>query len=50
MIRRSPQDQIIYNDAPMKFEAGTPGIVQTIGLELWRLNMMGLGGWTTSPP
>ncbi len=21
-----------YNDPPMKFEAGTPGIVQTIGL------------------
>ena len=32
MIRDVRRDGIDYNDAPMKFEAGTPGIVQTIGL------------------
>ncbi|MGB5864681.1 MAG: cysteine desulfurase [Sulfitobacter sp.] len=32
MIREVSKDGVIYNDAPMKFEAGTPGIVQTIGL------------------
>jgi cysteine desulfurase/selenocysteine lyase len=32
MIREVSRDAVIYNDAPMKFEAGTPGIVQTIGL------------------
>lgn len=32
MIREVSKDAVIYNDAPMKFEAGTPGIVQTIGL------------------
>ena len=31
MIKEVHKDSIIYNDAPMKFEAGTPGIVQTIG-------------------
>ena len=31
MIKEVHMDSIIYNDAPMKFEAGTPGIVQTIG-------------------
>ena len=31
MIKEVHADSIIYNDAPMKFEAGTPGIVQTIG-------------------
>ena len=31
MIKEVHTDSIIYNDAPMKFEAGTPGIVQTIG-------------------
>ncbi|MCF2904086.1 cysteine desulfurase [Octadecabacter sp. CECT 8868] len=31
MIREVHKDHVIYNDAPMKFEAGTPGIVQTIG-------------------
>ena len=31
MIKEVHADRIIYNDAPMKFEAGTPGIVQTIG-------------------
>ena len=32
MIREVHRDAITYNDAPMKFEAGTPGIVQQIGL------------------
>lgn len=32
MIRDVRRDGVDYNDAPMKFEAGTPGIVQTIGL------------------
>jgi cysteine desulfurase/selenocysteine lyase len=32
MIREVSKDGVIYNDAPMKFEAGTPGIVQMIGL------------------
>jgi len=31
MIRDVSRDSVIYNDPPMKFEAGTPGIVQTIG-------------------
>ena len=32
MIREVTRDAISYADPPMKFEAGTPGIVQTIGL------------------
>ena len=32
-----------YNDPPMKFEAGTPGIVQTIGLGVALEYMMGVG-------
>ena len=32
MIREVSKDGVAYNDAPMKFEAGTPGIVQMIGL------------------
>jgi len=31
MIGHVSKDEITYNDPPMKFEAGTPGIVQTIG-------------------
>ena len=31
MIREVHRDAITYNDAPMKFEAGTPGIVEQIG-------------------
>jgi len=31
MIRDVTKDAVTYNDPPMKFEAGTPGIVQTIG-------------------
>ncbi|MEL7213886.1 MAG: cysteine desulfurase [Pseudomonadota bacterium] len=43
MIRDVHKDEVIYNDAPMKFEAGTPGIVQTIGLGVALEYMMGLG-------
>ncbi|MCV2876893.1 cysteine desulfurase [Rhodobacteraceae bacterium XHP0102] len=32
MIREVHRDHITWNDPPMKFEAGTPGIVQQIGL------------------
>ena len=32
MIREVTRDDVIYNDPPHKFEAGTPGIVQQIGL------------------
>ncbi len=32
MIREVHRDEVTYNDPPMKFEAGTPGIVQQIGL------------------
>jgi cysteine desulfurase/selenocysteine lyase len=32
MIREVSKDAITWKDAPMKFEAGTPGIVQQIGL------------------
>ena len=32
MIREVTKDTVTYADPPMKFEAGTPGIVQTIGL------------------
>ena len=31
MIREVTRDNVTYNDPPMKFEAGTPGIVQQIG-------------------
>ena len=31
MIREVSKEWVTYNDPPMKFEAGTPGIVQTIG-------------------
>ncbi|WP_138923433.1 cysteine desulfurase [Sulfitobacter sp. BSw21498] len=43
MIREVTKDGIIYNDAPMKFEAGTPGIVQTIGMGVGLEYMMNLG-------
>ena len=43
MIKEVSKDQVIYNDPPMKFEAGTPGIVQTIGLGVALDYMMGLG-------
>ncbi len=32
MIRDVTRDEVTWNDPPMMFEAGTPGIVQTIGL------------------
>jgi cysteine desulfurase/selenocysteine lyase len=32
MIREVTRDGVSYNDPPMKFEAGTPGIVQQIGM------------------
>ena len=32
MIREVTKETVTWNDPPMKFEAGTPGIVQTIGL------------------
>ena len=32
MIRDVSEDAVTYNDAPHKFEAGTPGIAQMIGL------------------
>ncbi|MBE0412889.1 cysteine desulfurase [Yoonia sp.] len=32
MIREVGRDTVTWNDPPMKFEAGTPGIVQMIGL------------------
>ncbi|WP_428516351.1 cysteine desulfurase [Roseovarius sp.] len=43
MIREVSKDAVSYADPPMKFEAGTPGIVQTIGLGVALDYMMGLG-------
>ena len=43
MIREVTKDGITYNDAPMKFEAGTPGIVQTIGMGVGLEYMMNVG-------
>ncbi|WP_370401420.1 cysteine desulfurase [Sulfitobacter sp. JB4-11] len=43
MIREVAKDHVTYNDPPMMFEAGTPGIVQTIGLGVALDYMMGLG-------
>ena len=43
MIKDVFKDKIIYNDPPMKFEAGTPGIVQTIGLGVALEYMMDIG-------
>ncbi len=43
MIREVTKDTVIYNDPPMKFEAGTPGIVQTIGLGVALDYMMDIG-------
>jgi cysteine desulfurase/selenocysteine lyase len=43
MIREVHRDRVIYNDPPMKFEAGTPGIVQQIGLGVALDYMMGVG-------
>ena len=43
MIREVHKDEITWNDPPMKFEAGTPGIVQQIGLGVALDYVMGLG-------
>jgi cysteine desulfurase/selenocysteine lyase len=43
MIREVTRDRVTWNDPPMKFEAGTPGIVQTIGLGVALEWMMGIG-------
>lgn len=43
MIRDVHKDSVIYNTPPMKFEAGTPGIVQQIGLGVALEYMMGVG-------
>ncbi|MDG1288814.1 MAG: cysteine desulfurase [Lentibacter sp.] len=43
MIRDVSKDVITYNSGPMKFEAGTPGIVQTIGLGAALEYLMELG-------
>ena len=42
MIREVTKENVTYNDPPMKFEAGTPGIVQIIGLGVALEYMMGL--------
>jgi cysteine desulfurase/selenocysteine lyase len=43
MIREVTRDAVTWNDPPMKFEAGTPGIVQTIGMGAALEYMMGVG-------
>ena len=43
MIKEVSKETVIYNDPPMKFEAGTPGIVQEIGMAVALDDMMGLG-------
>ncbi|MCT4608806.1 MAG: cysteine desulfurase [Pelagimonas sp.] len=43
MIREVSKDEITWNDPPMKFEAGTPGIVQQIGLGVALDYMMQIG-------
>ena len=43
MIKEVHMDSVIYNYAPMKFEAGTPGIVQTIGFGVALNYMMNIG-------
>ena len=43
MIKDVFTDKVIYNDPPMKFEAGTPGIVQTIGFGVALEYMMSIG-------
>ena len=43
MIREVRKDTVTYNDPPMKFEAGTPGIVQTIGLGVALEYIMSIG-------
>jgi len=43
MIREVTRTCVSYTDPPLKFEAGTPGIVQTIGLGVALDYMNGLG-------
>jgi len=43
MIREVTRDAVTYADPPMKFEAGTPGIVQQIGLGVALDYLMALG-------
>ena len=43
MIKEVHKDTVIYNDPPMKFEAGTPGIVQTIGFGVALNYIMNIG-------
>jgi cysteine desulfurase/selenocysteine lyase len=43
MIREVHRDVVTWNDPPMKFEAGTPGIVQQIGLGVALDYMMDVG-------
>ena len=43
MIREVTRDCVSYNDPPMKFEAGTPGIVQQIGMGVALEYLMALG-------
>ena len=43
MIKEVHKDTVIYNDPPMRFEAGTPGIVQTIGFGVALNYMMDIG-------
>lgn len=43
MIRDVTKDEVTYNDPPLKFEAGTPGIVQTIGMGVALDYLMALG-------
>lgn len=43
MIKEVSKEAVIYNDPPMKFEAGTPGIVQTIGFGVALEYLMELG-------
>lgn len=43
MIKEVHKDNVIYNGPPMMLEAGTPGIVQTIGFGVALDYMMGIG-------
>jgi cysteine desulfurase / selenocysteine lyase len=43
MIRDVSRDAVTWNDPPMKFEAGTPGIVQQIGLGVALDYLTGIG-------
>ncbi|SMH56819.1 cysteine desulfurase [Maritimibacter sp. HL-12] len=43
MIREVTREAVSYADPPMKFEAGTPGIVQTIGMGAALEYLMDLG-------